>query len=47
MGRTCSTDGAKRNTYRILVGMTEENSPLERPRSKWMNNYKMRLREVG
>jgi hypothetical protein len=32
MGRACSTNGEKRNAYRILVGKPEGKSPLGRPR---------------
>jgi hypothetical protein len=46
MGRACSTNGAKRNAYRLLVGKPE-GSFLGRPRRRWVNNIKMDLREVG
>jgi hypothetical protein len=32
MDRECSTNGEKRNAYRILVGKAEGKRPLERPR---------------
>jgi hypothetical protein len=32
MGRACSTNGAKRNAYRILLGRPEGKRPLGRPR---------------
>jgi hypothetical protein len=47
VGRACSTNGAKRNTYRILVGKPEGKSPLRRPRCRWVNNIKMDLRGIG
>jgi hypothetical protein len=47
MGRACSTNWAKRNTYRILVGKPEGKRPLGRPRRKWLDNIKMVLREIG
>jgi hypothetical protein len=47
MGRACSTNGEKRNAYRILVGKSERNRPLGRPRRMWVNNIKMDLREMG
>jgi hypothetical protein len=47
MGRACSTNGEKRNAYRILVGKAEGKSPLGRPRRRWMDNIKMNLREMG
>jgi hypothetical protein len=46
MGRACSTNGAKRNAYRILVGKSEGKRPLERPRRTWVDNIKMDLREI-
>jgi hypothetical protein len=39
--------GEMRNAYRILVGKPEGNSPLGRPRSRWVNNIKIELREIG
>jgi hypothetical protein len=45
MGRACSTNVAKTNTYRILVGKPEGKRPLWRPRRPWVNNIKMDLRE--
>jgi hypothetical protein len=42
MGRACSTNGEKRNPYRILVGKR----PLGRPRRRWVDNIKMDLRET-
>jgi hypothetical protein len=47
MGRTCSTNGAERNAYRILVGNPEEKRPLGRPRRRWVDNIKINLREIG
>jgi hypothetical protein len=47
MGAACGTNGEKRNTYRILVGMPEEKRPLGRLRRKWVDNIKMDLREIG
>jgi hypothetical protein len=46
MSRTCSTNGAKRNANRILVGKLEGKRPLGRPRRRWMDNIKMDLREI-
>jgi hypothetical protein len=39
--------GEKGNAYRILVGKPEGKRPLGRPRSRWMANIKMDLREIG
>jgi hypothetical protein len=48
MGRACSTNGANRNAYRILVGKPEEKRPLVgRHRRRWEDNIKMDLREIG
>jgi hypothetical protein len=38
MGRARSTNGEKRNAYRILVGNPEEKTPLGRPRRRWADN---------
>jgi hypothetical protein len=45
MGRACSTNGEKRNAYRILTRKPEEKRPLGRPRRRWVNNIKMDLKE--
>jgi hypothetical protein len=47
MDRACSTDGAKRDAYRILVGKQEGKKPLGRPRRRWVDNIKIDLREIG
>jgi hypothetical protein len=44
MGGACSTNGEKRNAYRLLVGKPE---PLGRPRRRWLNNIRLDLVEVG
>jgi hypothetical protein len=46
MGRACSTNGENRKSYRVLVGKTEGKKPLGRPRSKWLDNIKIDLREI-
>jgi hypothetical protein len=46
MGMACSTNGDKRNAYRILVGKPEGKRPLGRPRRRWVDNIKMDLREI-
>jgi hypothetical protein len=46
MGKACSTNGGKRNAYRILVGKPEGKRPLVRPRRMWVSNIKMDLREI-
>jgi hypothetical protein len=47
MGRACSTNGAKRNSYRTLVGKPEGKALLGRQRRRWVDNIKMDLREIG
>ena len=39
--------GERRGVYRVLVGKPEIKWPLERPRSRWEDNIKMDLQEVG
>jgi hypothetical protein len=46
IGRECSTNGEKRNAYRILVGTPEGKRPLGRPRRRWEDNIRMDLREI-
>jgi hypothetical protein len=46
MGRTCRTNGAKRNACRILVAKTERKRPLGRQRRRWVDNIKMDLRDI-
>jgi hypothetical protein len=36
MGRAYSTNGEKRNAYRILMGKPEEKRPLGRPKYIWI-----------
>jgi hypothetical protein len=47
MGGPCSTNGEKRNTYRLLVGKPEGKRPIGRPRHMWVDNIRMDLGEVG
>jgi hypothetical protein len=47
MGKACSTNGEKRNYYRVLVGNPEGKTRLGRPRRGWVENIKMDLREIG
>ena len=39
--------GEKRGVCRVLVGKPEGKRPLVRPRSRWEDNIKMNLQEVG
>jgi hypothetical protein len=47
MGRACSTNGEKMNSYRILMENPEGERPLGRPRRRWVDNIKIDLREIG
>jgi hypothetical protein len=47
MVRELSMNGEKRTAYRILVEKEESKRPLGRPRSRWVYNIKMDLREIG
>jgi hypothetical protein len=47
MGRTFSTNGEKRNKYRLLVGKPEGKRQLGRPRHRYVNIIKMDLRVRG
>jgi hypothetical protein len=47
MGGSCSTNGEKRNAYRLLVGKPEGKTPLRRPRRRWVDNIRVDLGEVG
>jgi hypothetical protein len=47
MGRACSTNGDKRDAYRILVGKAEGKRPLGRARRGWADKIKIDLREIG
>jgi hypothetical protein len=46
MDRACSTNGDKKNAYRILVGKPERKRPLGRQRRRCVDNIKMDLREM-
>jgi hypothetical protein len=47
MGGPCSTNGEKRNAYRLLVGKPEGKRPLGKPGRRWVDNIRMDLGEVG
>jgi hypothetical protein len=46
MAWACSTNGEKRNTYRILVGKPEGKGPLGKLRRRLVDNIKIDLREI-
>jgi hypothetical protein len=39
--------GEKKGVYKVLVGKPEEKRPMGRPRSRWEDNIRMDLQEVG
>jgi hypothetical protein len=47
MGRACSTHGAKRNSYRILVGKPKGKRPLGKLRCRLEDNIKWILYRMG
>jgi len=47
MGGHVALIGEKKFLYRVLVGKPEGKRPLARPRSRWEDNIKMDLEEVG
>jgi hypothetical protein len=46
MGRACSTNGAKKNAYTILVEKPEGKRPLGRPTHVWEDIIKMYRGEI-
>ena len=43
----CHSTGELRHVHRVLVGNPDGKRPLGRPRSRWKDNIKMDLQEVG
>jgi hypothetical protein len=39
--------GEKKNAYMLLIGKSEGNRPLGRPRCRWVDNIRTDLGEVG
>ena len=39
--------GEERGVYRVLVGKPEGETPVGRPRHRWVDNIRMDLQEVG
>jgi hypothetical protein len=46
MGEACSTRGEYEKWYKVLVGKSERNRPLWRPRRKWEDDIKMNLEKM-
>jgi hypothetical protein len=47
MGGACSTNGEKRDAYRLLMGKPEGKGLLGRPRRRLVDDIRMDLGEVG
>jgi hypothetical protein len=47
VGRACSTNEAKRNAYRVLVGKPEGKSPVGSPKRRCVDSIKIDLRMIG
>jgi hypothetical protein len=47
LGRACSTNGEKRNSYRMWLGKPEAKRPLGRLSRRGVDSMKMNLRETG
>jgi hypothetical protein len=47
MGKACSTNGAKGNANRILVGKPKGKRPLGRPRGRWVDNIRIERDRMG
>jgi hypothetical protein len=46
MGGACSTNGEKRNSYRLLVEKPEGKRSLERPGRRCVDNIRMDILEL-
>jgi hypothetical protein len=47
MSGACNKYGEGRGVYRVLVRKPEGKRPLGRPRSRWEDNIRIYLQEVG
>jgi len=47
MGGAPRTCGEKISAYRVLVGNPEGKRPLGRPKSRWEDNIKVDLKDMG
>jgi hypothetical protein len=45
--RYVASMGEARIAYRILIGKSEEQRQFGRPRSRWKDNTKMYMKEIG
>jgi hypothetical protein len=46
MDGACSTNGEKRNAFRLSAGKSKGKRPLKRLRSRWVDNIRMDLGEI-
>jgi hypothetical protein len=47
MGQACIRTGESRGSYKVLVGRHKGKKPLEKPRRRWVNSFKISLQEEG
>jgi hypothetical protein len=47
MGGTCSTNGEKREVYRLLARKSYGKRPLGRPKHRWVDDIKTDHEEIG
>jgi hypothetical protein len=47
MGGACSSNGEKRDAYKLMVGTPEGKRRLGRSRRRWVDNMRMDLGAVG
>jgi hypothetical protein len=46
-GHDVARMGKERKVYKVLVGKSEGKTPLGRPRRRWKDGIRMKLREIG
>jgi hypothetical protein len=47
MGRSCSQDGGRRSSFKIVTGKPMVRRPLGRPRRRWEDSITMDHKEIG
>jgi hypothetical protein len=47
VGHSCSTNGKDKCVYTVLVGTFDGEIPLGGPKSRWEDNAKIDVREIG